>query len=123
MRHNYFNLRDENFQCVITGTVGEVRALSLTALVGPLYGQSGRKEGRIRGGPPPQRPPWLGFATRLDPCFTGTLARDLYSHINDRPIAGLVCGNSSHSTIFVIPVTLDSLTYTPAMHLTHTLVR
>jgi hypothetical protein len=39
MRHNYFNLRDENFQCVITGTVGEVRALSLTALVGTLYGQ------------------------------------------------------------------------------------
>ena len=39
VRHAYFNLRDKNFQCVITGTVGEVRALSLTALVGTLYGQ------------------------------------------------------------------------------------
>ena len=48
MRHNYFNLRDENFQCVITGTVGEVRALSLTALVCTLFGQSLLPDGRVR---------------------------------------------------------------------------
>jgi hypothetical protein len=30
VRHTFFNLRDENFQCVIAGTVGEVRALSPT---------------------------------------------------------------------------------------------
>ena len=69
MRHNYFNLRDENFQCVITGTVGEVRALSLTALVGPLLGQSlGPEEGDP--GPPPLFLPLISLGEDQTPqCY------------------------------------------------------